>query len=45
MLILQVYTKKKNSIRVNEPVKSEIDNLDAFERDLIKLFLNSKLYL
>ena len=31
--------KEKNSIRVNEPVKSEIDNLDAFERDLINYFL------
>ena len=31
--------KEKNSIRINEPVKSEIDNLDAFERDLINYFL------
>lgn len=31
--------KEKNSIRINEPVKSEIENLDAFERDLINYFL------
>ena len=31
--------KEKNTIRINEPVKSEIDNLDAFERDLINYFL------
>ena len=31
--------KEKNSIRVNEPAKSEIDNLDAFERELINYFL------
>ena len=31
--------KEKNSIRVNEPAKSEIENLDAFERDLINYFL------
>ena len=31
--------KEKNSIRVNEPAESEIENLDAFERDLINYFL------
>ena len=31
--------KEKNSIRINEPAKSEIENLDAFERDLINYFL------
>ena len=31
--------KEKNSIRINEPAKSEIDSLDAFERDLINYFL------
>ena len=31
--------KEKNSIRINEPAESEIDNLDAFERDLINYFL------
>ena len=31
--------KEKNSIWINEPAKSEIDNLDAFERDLINYFL------
>ena len=31
--------KEKNSIRINEPAESEIENLDAFERDLINYFL------
>ena len=31
--------KEKNSIWINEPAKSEIDSLDAFERDLINYFL------
>ena len=31
--------KEKNFIRINEPAKSEIENLDAFERDLINYFL------
>ena len=31
--------KEKNSIRINEPAESEIENLDAFERELINYFL------
>ena len=31
--------KEKNSIRINEPVKTEIDNLDSFEREIINYFL------
>lgn len=31
--------KEKNFIRINEPAESEIENLDAFERDLINYFL------
>ena len=31
--------KEKHSIRIIEPAESEIENLDAFERDLINYFL------